>query len=88
MRRRAEPTGKVYFQLYEKHSDDHGVNISTAYVINRADHDVHEFAGDKGFEASIVIVITWEDMNPYYQDFNLNEVSGLFVESSIHRVRS
>ena len=74
MRLRKPPTGTVYYQIYEKHSNAHSVDTSTEYVMRRAKHDVRTFAGDLGFDPSVVIVITWETMNPFYQPYNLDEV--------------
>ena len=58
----------VWYQLYSKPV---GAIVSSHImaVVARANHDIEQFRHDTGFQATTVIVITWENMEPYWQSY-------------------
>ena len=72
---RMQGISTVFAKVYQKPASGVATGV-TKEVLRRANHDVATFKFDPSFDASIVVVITWENMKPYWASFYNTEVCG------------
>lgn len=58
----------IWYHEYRHHYQSEP-DENTAYILKLAEEDVELRAGDVGFKPTLVIVITWENMVPYWFDY-------------------